>query len=119
MVFKPDYSLILAIYLALVLFGIGFNLLIEAMERRGYLEGFVSLAVAVGVLVTLGGVAVIWWPAAVLALGAFAASGLPMVAGSIWRYIQKRENVKKLLTAEAAQATLGTSTQSPNEEKVE
>ncbi len=100
MEFKPDFSLILAIYLALILFGIGFNLLVAGMEKRGYLEGFTSLAVVVGTLVTLGGLAVIWWPAAVLALGAFAASGLPMVAGSIWRYIQRRAQVQKVLIAE-------------------
>ena len=102
MVLKPDFSLILAIYLALVLFGIGYNRLIEAMQQRGYLEGFDSLAVVAGTLVTLGGLAVIWWPAAVLALGAFAASGLPMIGGSIWRYIQRRENVKRLLSADNA-----------------
>ncbi len=92
---KPDFSLILAVYLALLLLGIGYNLAIGWAERRKYLEGFVSLAVVLGVLATLGGVAVISWQAALICLGAFTASGLPMVGGSVWRYIRARGEAQR------------------------
>jgi hypothetical protein len=89
---QPENSQLLAItvFLMLFLFGIGYNWAVGEFERRKYLEGYVSLAVVAGVLVTLGGVAVIDLRAALLSLGAFAASGSPMIAGSVWRYIKAR-----------------------------
>ena len=92
---QPQFSLVIAVYLGLFVFGLGYNLAVSEFERKKFLEGFVSLAVVLGVLVTLGGVAVISWRAALLALGAFAASGAPMVAGSIWRYVQARGEAQR------------------------
>jgi hypothetical protein len=90
---QPSFSLNSAVTVAigLVLFGVLYNQLIGWTERHGYLEGFTSLAVALGAAVTLGGVALLSWQAALLCLGAFTATGSPMIAGSIWRYISTRK----------------------------
>lgn len=90
-----DFSLIVAVYSVLLALGCGYNALVAYAGRKGYLEGFTSLAVVVGVFATLGGVAVISWQAALLALGAFVASGLPMMAGSIGRYIRARKEAQE------------------------
>jgi hypothetical protein len=94
---KPDFSLILAVLLAELLFGLLFNLVIASLERRGYLEGFTAFAVVIGVAGTLMGVAVLDPRAALLSLGAFAASGLPMVVGSWWRHVQARRHGQESL----------------------
>jgi len=59
-------------------------------------DGYVALLVVAGVLVTLGGVALIDWRAAVLALVALAASGTPMVIGDILRTVRRRESAIRL-----------------------
>jgi hypothetical protein len=87
----PGLGLILAVYLGLALFSTGYNALIARLEREGYLEGFVSLSVAAGTAVTIAATAVFSWQFAVLCLGAFVASGLPMMVGSIFRYWQARK----------------------------
>ncbi len=53
-------------------------------------RGFTSLIVAFGVLFTLAGIAIIDWQCAQITLAGFAASGTPMIIGSIARYIAKR-----------------------------
>jgi hypothetical protein len=85
--FGLKFGLILA---GLALFGISYNWVIGYFERKGYLEGYTALAVVLGVLVTLGAVALVDWLAAVLCLAAFCASGVPMLGGSIWRHMQAR-----------------------------
>jgi len=60
-------------------------------ERRGYIEGYVSLFVAFGVFITLSGLFLLNRTAAKLALLCFIASGIPMMAGSMWRYMSARE----------------------------
>lgn len=95
-----DSGTILAVFLGLVIFGIIYNELVAWMERRGYTEGFLSLIVALGVFVTLVGVAVVSIPAALITLGAFIASGSPMIIGSIVRYVRKREEDRQALIAE-------------------
>jgi hypothetical protein len=92
---------ILAVFLGLLLFGIGYNAFVAWAERKGYTEGYLSLVVAFGVAVTLAGVAVLNIEAALIALLCFVASGTPMIAGSIWRYLQKREAEKHAMIAEA------------------
>jgi len=91
---------ILAVFLALVLFGTGYNALVAWLERKGYTEGYLSLITAFGVFVTLAGVATLSVQAALLALGAFAASGTPMIIGSIVRYLRKREEMKRSIIEE-------------------
>lgn len=73
-------------------FGIGYNAAIAYLEWRGWLEGYVSLAVAIGVGVTLALVAFIDGSAALLVLIAFSFTGAPMIVGSIARYCQRREH---------------------------
>ena len=98
--FGQDLGTITAIFLALCLFGIGYNDLISWMGRRGYTEGYMSLLVAFGVMVTLGAVSILSIQAGILALLMFAASGTPMIAGSIFRHMCDRENSQKALVNE-------------------
>lgn len=88
------------VFISLALFGVGYNAFVSWAERRGYTEGYLSLVVALGVAVTLAGVAVLSIEAALLSLGAFAASGTPMIIGSIWRHLKRREEAKKAMLAE-------------------
>ena len=97
---RLDLGTIWAVLLALVLFGIGYNSLVAYLERRGYTEGYTSLLVAFGVFITLCGVATLSIGAAVLSLAAFAASGMPMIIGSIVRYLQKRDQMKRAMIEE-------------------
>jgi hypothetical protein len=88
---RIESSQVLVVYLALVIFGIIYNQVVGWMKRKHYLEGYTSLAVGLGVLVTVGATAVFNWAYALLALGSFCASGLPVAAGSIWRHMRARE----------------------------
>lgn len=74
--------------LSLFLFGILYNFIVDWLGPRK--TGYTSLWVVGGSPVTLAGVAIISWQAAAVSVGAFAASGLPMVIGEIWRSIQDR-----------------------------
>lgn len=98
--FRLDYGVISAVFLGLVLFGIGYNALVTWMERKGYTEGFLSLIVAFGVAMTLVGVSILSIQAALLSLGAFIATGTPMVIGSIVRYLRRREEMKQAIIEE-------------------
>lgn len=88
---QPDLSTVLAVYGMLLLAGTLYNWAIAVAEREGWLEGFIWLSVVIGVLFTLGCLALISWEMALVVLGGFVASGLPMAAGAIWRYIKARE----------------------------
>ncbi|HFC08425.1 MAG TPA: hypothetical protein ENJ54_01020 [Chloroflexi bacterium] len=85
-----DLGLFLGVFFALLLFGVGFNAFVDWAERHGYTEGYTSLLVVLGVGATLGGLAVLDFRGALLALLLFIASGLPMVAGSVVRYVRRR-----------------------------
>jgi len=80
-----------ALFGLMMAFGIGYNALIAWLEWRGWLEGFVSLAVAGGVGVTLLLVGFIEARAALLVLVSFGFTGIPMIIGSIVRYMERRE----------------------------
>jgi hypothetical protein len=82
--------MVIAILIALFCFGWAYNGLINSLGNRK--EGYVSLLVAGGVLVTLGGAALIDWRASALVLVCFVASGLPMIIGDIWRSTKNREH---------------------------
>lgn len=88
---KPSKSQTLAVVLGLALFGILYNALIGWMERKRALEGYTAYAVALGTVVTLGGVALLDFRAAAISLLGFIASGFPMILGSSWRYIDARK----------------------------
>jgi divalent metal cation (Fe/Co/Zn/Cd) transporter len=90
-------GMIWAVIFFLVAVGTIYNLFIAWVEKRGYLDGFTSLAVAGGVVFTLIGIAVIDWKAALLCLVCFVASGTPMIIGSLARYVSKREQTRKAI----------------------
>ena len=81
----------------LLLFGILYNRLVSWMQDNGYDEGYTAVLVVIGSGVTLAVVALVDWRAAVLAAGAFACSGLPMVIGGWWRHVQARKRGQDLL----------------------
>ncbi len=56
-----------------------------------------------GAIVTLAGVAILSIQAALLTLGAFIASGLPMIVGSITRYLIARDEAKRAMLDEVKQ----------------
>lgn len=88
-------GLVLAV---LLLFGVFYDQAVAYMESKFYARGYMAFLVAVGVMATLGGAAVlIGVQAAVLTLACFAASGLPMVIGSVRRYIIERERERREL----------------------
>jgi hypothetical protein len=89
---------LIAVVLGLALFGVGFAVLVAWLGRKK--EGFTSLLVVAGVLVTLGGAAlVIGLPAALVVLVCFGASGLPMVIGDVAGYVSRREREREELKA--------------------
>lgn len=89
-VIRLDFSSILATLLALLLFGVIFNMFVEYLITHKYVEGYMSLVVALGSGITLLGLAILSWQLAFLAILGFAASGIPMIIGSITRYIRLR-----------------------------
>lgn len=81
-----------AVYGSLALFGVGYNALTGWVERRGFDEGYTSDLVIGGVLVTVAGTApLVGIRRAAFVLGAFVASGLPMIIGARVRYRKARE----------------------------
>lgn len=99
--FSVDVGVVVIVFLMLLIFGGLYNLLVAYLERYGYLEGYLSLIVAAGVFVTLIGIAILSWQAALIILVCFVASGTPMIIGSITRYIRQREKFQKNLISEA------------------
>ena len=96
-----NWGTLAAIYMALLLFGIVYNLITAWLERQGYAKGYVSLLVVGGVVVTVGLTAFISLPFALVTAGAFIASGTPMIIGSIWRHVREREQYLEDLRREA------------------
>jgi predicted tellurium resistance membrane protein TerC len=89
-----NVPIFLAIYLALLLFGIAYNWLTAWAEKTGFIKGYTSLFVVGGVAVTVAATAVISLAFALITAGAFIASGTPMIVGSMIRH--KREELHQL-----------------------
>jgi hypothetical protein len=89
-----DLPLLAAIYLALLLFGVGYNWLTAQAEKTGFIRGYTSLFVVGGVVVTLAATAVISLAFALVTAGAFVVSGTPMILGSMIRH--KQEELRQL-----------------------
>lgn len=90
------------LYLGLILFGIGYNGIITWAERHGYLQGYTAFFVVGGTLITIGAtVAVIGPLATMIVVGAFIASGTPMIMGSMWRHMQEWEAEANRIRREA------------------
>lgn len=77
----------------LFLFGIAYAVAVYYARKRGWLEGYTSLYVVLGVLVTIAGAAIpvngtipVEW-----LLLCFGASGTPMIIGDIAVYIKARQ----------------------------
>lgn len=88
---QVSVELIIAVCSALTTFGIGYNTLVGWLERKAPGHGYTAFLVVGGVLVTLAGATfIIGWQAVLLVGLCFVASGLPMIAGSIWRYIRRQ-----------------------------
>ena len=86
----------------LVVFGFSYDAWVAKQEESGAAEGFTSLLVALGVVVTLLMLAVLdlLWPtinAGVLGVAAFVCSGTPMIIGSMTRYARLREKARKAM----------------------
>lgn len=86
--------------LAELLFGIGYNALVALAFRHRLLH--VSVSVVIGVLGTLLIPALAWfdhtmpfWQSGLLLLACFAASGTPMVLGSMRRTMQKDDKKRR------------------------
>ncbi len=76
----------------------GYNALVAWLEEKGYHDGFVSLMVVVGVSYTVLATAWLIGSQALVTLTlAFVASGIPMIVGSISRYIRERREEEKYL----------------------
>ncbi len=82
-------------FLFLLLFGVGYNLLVEYFQRRT--QHFTAEFVVVGVVVTvLVSGFMIGWINAAIVLGLFVASGVPMIFGSWIRTARDEEDAKRI-----------------------
>lgn len=76
-------------YIVLVLFGVLYNQFVTSMIRKKHADGLMGFAVAFGVTITLLAARLIMefirWDMLIITLTAFAASGSPMIVGSITR----------------------------------
>ena len=88
-----------AVLFALLMFGLFFNGHVARLGEQK--QGYTGLLVAAGVAVTLAGLALVWWQAALAALIAFIPSGVPMIAGDISRHIRAREQALEAMRKEA------------------
>lgn len=89
--------ILIAIYLALFLFGLAYNYLTAISEKTGFIRGYTSLFVVGGVAVTVAATAVVSLAFALITAGAFVASGTPMIVGSMIRH--KREELRQIQQA--------------------
>lgn len=104
---KPGWNveLLAAICASLVTFGIGYNYLVARLEDRGRDRGYMGFIVALGCLITVAGAGlIIDLEHTVIVLICFAASGTPMIIGSIVRHIHQRERDEALYRESARNA---------------
>lgn len=98
--FQPVFSEYWYVFVGLALFGVAYDQLVAYVDRRGWADVIVSLEVAVGVFVTIATAGVLpitatagaWFE---ITLTLFGCSGSPMIAGSLWRYLNRRERVRR------------------------
>ncbi len=90
----------------LALFGSGYNVLVGWLENNGHDRGYTAFLVVGGCLATiLGATFLIGTESALIVFLCFAASGLPMTAGSMYRHAQ-REKAEERKAEGAALALL-------------
>lgn len=86
-----NWDAVLPVALGLLLFGVAYNALIHQLHRSGLNEGYVWLEVVVGVGVTLAAASfVVGWPVVLALFVLFAASGLFVAIGDMYRYVKAR-----------------------------
>lgn len=85
----------LLVSIALVMFGVVYNWTTERMEHSGYHHGYLSLIVSIGVAGTLLIAGIRERTASVRFFYYFVCSGIPMILGSIYRYVAQRESDKR------------------------
>lgn len=79
--------------ICLFVFGLAFNQIIDWMHKRGLNEGYTWLEVVLGTAVTvIASGFTLGWSVVVVMFAYFAASGLFMAGGDIWRHMKAREN---------------------------
>src|SRR5690554_1398126 len=99
-----DPLLFAVILAALLMFGLWFNSYVERrVESADGEQPFTWVWVVTGTLVTLIGLAIINWQAALLALICFTASGVPMIVGSINRHERRQEKRRRLMHLAASE----------------
>jgi uncharacterized membrane protein len=96
-----NVSVWIAVGFGLAMFGIAYNAVIAWTQAHGYDEGYTSFEVVVGVIGTLGFVAMVNWLAALIVLVGFTFSGTPMIIGSWWRHVQARRRAQEMLRNDA------------------
>lgn len=106
MIMWSHFGSIVAVYGLLFLFGFLYNRFVEWLEKNNYDEGYTAFLVVGGVAVTLMGLALLDWQAALVALGAFAVSGFWMVVGSCQRHMQARRTAQKALRERRLEVSL-------------
>lgn len=83
-----------AVSAGLLLFGIGYNWLVTTLEKSGHDQGYTSILVVGGVIVTIAASTPLIGLDAVVSLTLlFVASGTPMIVGSLLRYAREREQI--------------------------
>jgi len=89
----PTYVIV---FVALFGFGIGYNWLVEKLERQGHDRGYMGFIVALGCVVTLiGARVIIGWEPVAWVTACFVASGIPMIAGSVRRHVRARAKARR------------------------
>ncbi len=96
---SPETSIMIVIlFFALFVSGCGYAAFVDWQGDRK--DGYLSLYVALGVLFTIGGMAalemLVSWPAWLIALACFTATGSPMVAGEVLRNQTNRAKRKNM-----------------------
>lgn len=102
MIIRIDSGAIPVVFGLLFVIGFAYNLLVAWLKRQRYDEGYTALLVVGGVGLTLAGIGLLSMEAALVVLGAFAASGFWMVVGSVWRHMRRRARSQQAIRDEAA-----------------
>ncbi len=101
---------VLTFYPLALMVGVAYAWAVHALESRGRAEGYTWLEVVVGVVLTLILCApVIGIEASVAVLSMFVATGVPMIAVTIYRYEVARGEARKALIDDDAEETDATS----------
>lgn len=97
-----DLWRLIAVLLALGGFGTCYNHWVAGLERNGHDRGYMAFIVAIGCVVVIGGWLLITGDleGGVYLLAAFAAAGIPMIVGSVQRYVRARSEQARALREE-------------------